>query len=80
MPVITGALFYRNAPALCFRAHIKLYVLVHPDRDADHRQSVIGTVCPGSNGQPPSVSDEIDILATDISADDVTLLIVHKFY
>ena len=42
-----GALFCRNAPALCVRAHLKLYILVHADRDAERRQPVIGTVCPG---------------------------------
>ena len=49
IPVITGALFSRNAPAVCVRVNLKLYVRFHLDRDADHRQPVTGTLCPGPN-------------------------------
>jgi hypothetical protein len=49
MLVITGALSCCNALALCVRAHLKLYVLFHPDRDAEHQQPVTGTVGPGPN-------------------------------
>ena len=47
MTVITMALLCRNAPALCVRVHLKLYVLVHPNRDAERRQPMIGTMYPG---------------------------------